>query len=558
MSQRFELGLFRELAQGKCQGFLSIRISGIGMVTVLSLLAQDIAPGAIAAKSKASSVSAAQIRDQTVLFVDDDAVLYRSGTRRVLQQPRRHAANPVIAETRPWEVAIGYCTVYRDEASGLYQCWYQAYSGRNADDPTRRVVVCYATSKDGVNWKKPNLGLYDYNGERNTNIVLIGNGGRSVNYGASVLVDQFDPDKLRRYKMAYWDFVDVSGRQVPGLCVAFSADGIQWVKYSKAPLLQGAYGDPTQPPLSAESRYEPTTRPAISDVIDLMWDPGRERFVIYSKTWIDAPDGRRFWKRAVVRAESTDFKQWSSPRLIMVPADDEPGQIHGASVFYLHGIYLGLLQRLDFGGFDRGGSGNMPAELVSSRDGIHWQRSYKEKMFLPVSGIGDKFDAGCLWTSSTPIHLSGEIRFYYGAYPGWRSDLENEPTGIGIAILQRDRYVAIEPVNGVAQVTLKPVELGKMSELTVNADATGGEVRVEILTPGGYRVAGFTRDHSVVITGDSLEHMVGWSQKTMADLVTGRYQLRVHLKYASLFSLTIRHDRTIQAVKRLTEPGQAD
>jgi uncharacterized protein len=97
-----------------------------------------------------------------------------------------------------------------------------------------------------------------------------------------------------------------------------------------------------------------------------------------------------------------------------------------------------------------------------------------------------------------------------------------------------------------------------MSQLTVNADATGGEVRIEILTPGGYRVAGFTRDQSVVITGDSLEHMVGWSQKTMADLVTGRYLLRVHLKNASLFSLTIRHDRTIQAAKRLTKPGQAD
>ena len=95
MAQRFELGLFRELAQGKCQGFLSIRISGIGMVTVLSLLGQDIAPGAIAAKSKASSVSAAQFRDQTVLFVDDDAVLYRSGTRRVIQQPRRPSIDPI-------------------------------------------------------------------------------------------------------------------------------------------------------------------------------------------------------------------------------------------------------------------------------------------------------------------------------------------------------------------------------------------------------------------------------------------------------------------------------
>ena len=490
-------------------------------------------------RSALSAQSHAQAGGRTILFVDDDAVLYRAGTRRVLQQPRRDAANPVIAETRPWEVAIGYCTVYRDEASGLYQSWYQAYSGGNADDPTRRVVVCYATSKDGVNWKKPNLGLYDYNGERNTNIVLIGNGGRSVNYGASVLVDQFDPDKLRRYKMAYWDFVDVSGRQVPGLCVAFSADGIQWVKYSKAPLLQGAYGDPTQPPLSAESRYEPTTRPAISDVIDLMWDPGRERFVIYAKTWIDAPDGRRFWKRAIVRTESKDFIHWSVPQLIIVPDDDDPGQIHGASVFFLHGIYLAMLQRLDFGGFDRGGSGNMPAELASSRDGFHWHRPFRDKMFLPVTGKGDSFDAGCLWTSSTSIHLPEEIRFYYGAYPGWNSDLEKDSTGIGLATLHRDRFVAIEPQDDNAQVTLKPIELSTLNRLTVNADAAGGEVRVELLTAEGYRVAGFTRERSIAITGDSLQHQVKWKEKTMANLAPGRYQLRVHLGNAKLFALTV-------------------
>jgi hypothetical protein len=500
-----------------------------------SLLATDF----LKAKSKSSSSSTTQAGDRTILFVDDAAILYRSGTRRVLQQPGWRSANPVIAESKPWEVAIGYCTVYRDESTGMYQCWYQSYSGGRATDPTRRVVVCYAISKDGVVWGKPNLGQYDYNGERNTNIVLIGNGGRSVNYGASVLVDDRDPDKSRRYKMAYWDFVNVEGRQVPGLCAAFSLDGIHWIKHSNAPLLQGAYGDPTQPPLSTESRGEPPTRPAISDVVDLMWDERRDYFVIYSKTWIDAPDGRRFWKRAIVRTESKDFIHWSVPRLIIVPGDDDQGQIHGASVFYLHGVYLAMLQRLDFGGFDRGGSGNMPAEFASSRDGIHWQRSFQDKMFLPVTGKGDTFDAGCLWTSSTPIHLPEETRFYYGAYPGWNSDLVNDASGIGLATLQRDRFVAIESANGIAQVTLKSIQLGNVNRLTLNADATGGEVQVELLTAEGYRVAGFTRDHFIAITGDSLQHPLKWNGKTMENLTDDRYQLRVYLNNARLFALTL-------------------
>ena len=223
MLQRFDFGLIREAAQRKCRDFLSTSVSGIGMVAMLFLLPQErlVVAEAVATKSKSSLGSADWVKDKTILFLDDDPILYRSGTRRVLQQPRRHTDNPVIAETKAWEMAIGYCTVYRDIRTGLFQCWYQSYSGNHANDPTRRVVVCYATSNDGVTWKKPNLGLFDYNDDHNTNIVLVGNGGRSSNYGASVLVDHLDSNTEKRYKMAYWDFVNVAGRQVPGALRCF-------------------------------------------------------------------------------------------------------------------------------------------------------------------------------------------------------------------------------------------------------------------------------------------------------------------------------------------------
>jgi hypothetical protein len=46
-------------------------------------------------------------------------------------------------------------------------------------------------------------------------------------------------------------------------------------------------------------------------------------------------------------------------------------------------------------------------------------------------------------------------------------------------------------------------------------------------------------DQSVIITGNSFRHPVNWKGKTMADLAAGRYQLRLHLKNARLFALTI-------------------
>ena len=185
---------------------------------------------------------------RTVLMADAEAILYHSGLEQVQGRPERIATNPVIANDKPWEVAIAYCSIQQNPSTGLYQCWYQSYAGSRAQDPTRRVVLCYATSKDGLVWEKPSLGLYDFNGDPDTNIVLVGNGGRSVNYGASVLIDPRDTDPGRRYKLAYWDFAPTEAGERPGLCVAFSPDGVHWTKHPQAPLLQGAYGEPTQPP----------------------------------------------------------------------------------------------------------------------------------------------------------------------------------------------------------------------------------------------------------------------------------------------------------------------
>jgi len=43
-------------------------------------------------------------------------------------------------------------------------------SGDRAKDQKRRCVVCYAESSDGISFAKPNLGLFDYNGDLNNSI----------------------------------------------------------------------------------------------------------------------------------------------------------------------------------------------------------------------------------------------------------------------------------------------------------------------------------------------------------------------------------------------------
>ena len=496
--------------------------------------------------------SPTEAANRTLLMADDHHILTRPGAEHVLHSPRRHELNPLIKTTKPWEQAIGYCSVHRNEQTGKYQLWYQAYSPK-AKEATHRVVVAYAESDDGLRWVKPNLGLYSYDGQSNTNITLIGNGGRSTNYGAAVLYDPRDSDAGRRYKMAYWDFptpdaVAAGGNPAPGLFVAFSEDGLQWRKHLDLALLQADYGDLGQPPLASDSGDANFTRPAISDVIDLMYDPPRETFVIYAKTWIDGPDGRQFWKRAVVRTESQDFIHWSRPELVMAPDAREAGQLHGAPVFFRHGMYFGLVQTLDFGGFDSGGTGDMPSELAASRDGRRWTRPFRQTPFISVRGDGSSFDAGCLWTNAMPIDHGDEIRFYYSAYPSWNADIENGGTGIGLAVMQRDRLIGLRPIAEIAQVTLKPMSLADVRKITVNA--AGGAVRVELLNVSGERMPGFSMQDSIAIEGDSLEGEVRWQKAAMDDLQPGLYQIRIHLDDAELFAITLDSQRDSHGVNR--------
>src|SRR5262249_7243454 len=142
----------------------------------------------------------------------------------------------------PWEVEIAFTTVYRNSKTGKHQLWYQSWNN-TAREKSNSCVVCYAKSDDGIHFTKPMLDLFPFNDVKKTNIVLVGNGGHSFRYGACVNVDPKDPDPSRRYKMAYFDWAIDGGKEYPGLCVAFSSDGIHWTKYPKAPLARAAYVD---------------------------------------------------------------------------------------------------------------------------------------------------------------------------------------------------------------------------------------------------------------------------------------------------------------------------
>ncbi len=461
---------------------------------------------------------------KTILFVDDHSVMYRPGTKRILRPLDHHPDNPLIPDDLPWEKTIAYCSVHRDH-TGRYQLWYQAYRGELG------ACVCYATSDDGIVWTKPMMDHFPIDGKP-TNIVLTGLG----HYGAAVLYDPRDSDSARRYKMVFWEDPEDKGY---GLGVGFSPDGIHWEKYPEIPLLKAF----------------PGVVHTVSDVNDVMFDPVREMFVIYGKTWIDGHTGEQ-WKRAIVRSESRDFLHWSQPQLMMAP-DEFDGwegddleletsgvgggskgiQLHGGPVFYYQGVYFGLLQKMD-----ARLSGRMPGELAISRDGLNWDRPFRDRPFIPVP---DQDSFGSLvWSNATPVFLEDEVRFYFGAYSGrWSGGKKNflsKPTGVGMASMPLDRFAGIRPIEKIGQITLQPMLIENVAALSLNADATSGAIRMEILNSNGWKLEGYTREESEVIQGNHLRHPVAWKTKRITDLPGGTYWLRIYLENdATVYALTL-------------------
>ncbi|MEP6662485.1 MAG: hypothetical protein ABJC04_02370 [Verrucomicrobiota bacterium] len=496
------------------------------------------------------------VKGRTLLFVDNHHILYCAGTKRVLHPLQRYSADPIVpAGTKPWEPEIDWISVYRNATTGKYQLWYQAYAGKMPEDKTRQCTVCYAESDDGIHFTKPNLGLFDFKGSKETSIVLVANGGFSDRYGVSVVVDPSDADLNRRYKMAYFDFAkDEQGHESPGMCVAFSPDGIHWTKHPKAPLSKAGYSDYGVPVPFADEKGKTDNQGfwpmplSMSDALDVFFDTPRGVFAVYGKMWIDGPAGGQNWKHALGRTESKDFIQWSQPQLVLAPDEQDPAwvEFHHAPVFFYNGCYFSAIQILD----RATGGGLLNVELATSRDGLNWQRPFRKTYWFPHSE-GNLYDSGSIFLCPQPVVLEDEIRFYYGAISqGATTVFSKLISGIGMATMRRDRFAGIQPLpvsdqptlklklENIGQVTLKPLDLRGCKGMTVNGDASKGTIRCELLTEDGFRVRGYSKDDAVSLRGDSLRHRVAWKENDLGKLPSGRYMLRLHLENAEVFAVS--------------------
>lgn len=448
------------------------------------------------------------------LFLDDTWIEDTFFVGRQWHQPRK-CPDPVLKAEHRWErwCPAMYGTVLHWR--GKFRMWYCVW--------TRDVKprACYAESADGIEWTKPRLGLCEFDGSKDNNIVLNPTASNRLIDDITVIDDS--DDREWPLKALFWEGSNHDPKRNDwGIWAARSKDGIHW---DRSPgLVLPRWGD----------RFN-----AVSVRLD-------GRYVAFARKL-------RSWEqhgRCVWRVESKDLRRWTDGDLVLKRDPEDPinMEYYSVSVFPYESVTLGGLERMHMSP-DR-----LDTELIWSHDsGKTWKRAPKRPAFLsPSEGARRWDDTWVNLPTNPPIRHEGRLWFYYSG----RSGAHNAPYSsnhgaIGLALLRIDGFASIMASQRKGIVVTKPM-LWPKADLQLNVDPRRdlsshpgfchGEVRVEVRDVEHSPIKGFTWDDCQPLTGNTINlpdacAQVAWKgNKSLRKLAGKSVRLAFQLRDAHLFS----------------------
>ena len=137
--------------------------------------------------------------------------------------------------------------------------------------------------------------------------------------------------------------------------------------------------------------------------------------------------------------------------------------------------------------------------------------------------------------NNAPIRVGDELWFYYSG----RSTTHNEKpnTGsIGLGKLRVDGFVSVDAGQAEGILTVKPLQF-KNNNLYVNADASEGQIRAELVDVSGEVIEPFSLTNCEAIASDSIRHPLQWQgAASMESLGDREVRLRFHIRNAELYA----------------------
>jgi len=433
------------------------------------------------------------------LFVDNHLIDSMNGVRQVLHRPvRREIA---IKPEHPWEGDdVAYMVTFKD--GNKFRAWYRVGGDTGG--------AAYAESDDGIHWNKPKLGIIEYNGSKENNLVWDG--------AATNLAPFKDGNPAARPEERYKAVV--RGSDLFGLV---SPDGLHWKLAPKDPIF--------------------TDRPFDSHNI-AFWDDVTKRYVVYTRGVRKNGKLGRGMKRSffggvrwIRRATSRDFRHWTP--LEPITTGDAPLEefYTNATVRYERAPdYLFMFPSRFASAREpqpgwKFGKGVNDIAFLSSRDGIHFDRTFVGAFVRP--GLDQDrwherslyMERGILQTSPTELSM----------YAKENSRLPS--AHIRRLSLRPDGFVSIKAPYDGGDLTTKPLKFsGKELRLNYSTSAVGA-IRVEIQDADGKAIPGFALEDCVEIFGDKLDGPVRWELHSDVSSLAGRsVRLRFVMSDADLYA----------------------
>jgi hypothetical protein len=374
--------------------------------------------------------------------------------------------------------------------------------------------VCYAVSKDGLTWEKPALGLVEFNGNKQNNLVDFNHN----DIGACVvLYEPEDPDPGRRFKMVYEISPFNNG-------AAFSPDGLHWKESPYNPILK-------------HNSIEPG---------------GLTKF--NGCYYLNGQGGNNGSKRALVTFLSYDFDNWMDAVAVGLRRDLPPHrqaagphageQVHlGAALWNRGNVLLGVYGQWHGESNDRR-SVSIDLGLVVSNDAMHFREPIPDfqivsayEIFFPEGPVA--VPAPALEAGQAFENVGDNTLFWYS--PWWGGS-------IYVAKWLRDRIGYLEVAGAQASqaaklatedthslvwnefidIVPKPTDphfiscplrvSGPDFQVFVNADGLTDEsyISVELLDEKFKPLPGYSGEDCVRLTKPGLRQSVTWrSKKTL-------------------------------------------
>lgn len=468
------------------------------------------------------------------LLIDSNLIQSSENVKLEMGRIKKDERNPLFSEEKPWEVRLDNldANIIYDTEEKIFKCWYTSFiiDERTSTTPMflqnstnnywsvkpngRESGVCYAISKDGIKWEKPNLGIIEFNGSKNNNILvrerpvidgkkycyipnpndpfrqLIAENGMFWGpVGSGIFKDINEKDLEKRYKMF--------GKFHETICVSFSKDGIHW-------------GDPIPCP-EIEATADTHS--------NALWVPEINKYVGITRVW----DKKRYIRK-VGWTCSDDFIHWTKAKAVL-EGEDPSRQIYFMPVFRYHNLYLGLPAIFN------NRADTVHTELAWSPNTYDWYRISPGTPFIPRSKKDADYDWGCIFAATYPIFTKDKILIFYsgsnGPHTGWRN------SHLCLSSLRPDGFAGYKSNNNAnaSYIITKPI-IWRNKNLHLSADIDeGGFVMVTLLNEYMENVS--SKQINISCTDMKVEWITGCNLK---NLLSKEISIKFSFSKAKIFS----------------------